>query len=171
MCLKSIINYFHHWLKMTVEKKWKWTKMLNMWRPLNWQNVSICILYVSLYVPRIMILMKKNLNRSQRSYFVRIVLNPVNYYLLLYVCHLIEDILLNLVNASVHQAQYDYSPNKLKITQSTFSRVLSFQNTNQYVLKISYIVSYHHLFYIISVIFVFKRFQNYMNVHSWKTNV
>ncbi len=45
---------------------------------------------------------------------------------------------------------YDYSPNKLKIKQSVLSRVPSLQYINQYILQVSYIVSYHCLFYFIS---------------------
>lgn len=45
---------------------------------------------------------------------------------------------------------YDYSPNKLKIKQSVLSRVPSLQYINQYILQVSYIVTYHCLFYFIS---------------------
>ncbi len=37
--------------------------------------------------------------------------------------------------------EYDYSPNKLAITEVKLSRIPSLQNINQYILQVSYVVS------------------------------
>lgn len=77
----------------------------------------------------------------------------------------IYPIFLNLVNSSFRQEDYDYTPNKLEIKQSILSRLTSTENINEYNLQVSYIVSCYYLFHFINMIFVLKRFQNYMNVH------
>ncbi|CAF0990910.1 unnamed protein product [Rotaria sordida] len=44
------------------------------------------------------------------------------------------------VDSSHHQDRYDYSPNKLQITQLRFSLISSHENINQYYLQVSFII-------------------------------
>ena len=56
-------------------------------------------------------------------------------------------ILRHLVNDSVTEQQYDYRPNKLKITQLIFSRTPLPQSNNKYELQLSYVVSFCYILY------------------------
>lgn len=57
------------------------------------------------------------------------------------------------MNSSVKKDHYDYTPNKLKITGTSFLPDTSLPNANQYNLEVSYVVSYWYIFYIIAFIF------------------
>jgi len=67
--------------------------------------------------------------------------------------YLIDNVLLNLVNASVKRSEYDQKPNKVIITESTLSRISSLQNNGQYSVNVSYIVSDYYRHHIINFYF------------------
>ncbi len=103
-------------------------------------------------------------------------LSHVSYKLSSYICYFSSDILRHLENVSVPELKYNYSPNKLVIKESTFSRILPFQNIKQSKQSILRLlvkchVSYRHLFNSINIIFLLQRFLKCTNAHYGKTNM